>query len=139
MQSVVGQFPINQLIHSVSQRKPSVATLQSSTPVAPTLTLPQDKSTQYRNFPDPEEQLASKNDVVTLPLSTTATGKHVLTLPSSAFDKIGIDSSKSAAGVSYLVTVSENQIILTPKDDDLETKSVQTQTPQTVVELTYDD
>ncbi|CAK8697444.1 unnamed protein product [Clavelina lepadiformis] len=58
------------------------------------------------------------SDLVTLPLSTTASGRHVLTFPKSVLDKAGVDVNTSLSAdqsVSYIVTVSGDQIILTPE------------------------
>lgn len=50
------------------------------------------------------------DSVVTLPLSTDKSGKHILTLPIGASEEVGSD--KDPKSISYQVTLSNNQIIL---------------------------
>lgn len=52
----------------------------------------------------------SSDSVVTLPLSTDKSGKHILTLPIGASEEVGSD--KDPKSISYQVTLSNNQIIL---------------------------
>nr|XP_039264696.1 uncharacterized protein LOC120340486 [Styela clava] len=58
-------------------------------------------------------KLKSADSVVTLPLSTTESGKHILTLPVSAADGEELGDKSGTKSISYQVTMSDDQIILT--------------------------
>ena len=94
--------------------------------------------------------------MVTLPLSTAPSGRQILTFP-SAFTKADQDATPNPfQNLSFVVTVSDDQIILTPDQED-EHASEKSESenssevffdfgphegrsaPPTVVELTYDD
>nr|CAB3242103.1 Elf [Phallusia mammillata] len=58
-------------------------------------------------------------DVVTLPLSLTSSGEHILTLPISSLTKAGggdIRTQHPKDNMSYYVSVNGDQIVLTPQN-----------------------
>lgn len=62
-------------------------------------------------------KLKSADSVVTLPLSTTKSGKHILTLPMSVKEGEELSEKCSSKSISYQVTMSNDQIILTLDND----------------------
>lgn len=102
----VGTIPgLASLINGTSNKKQTYSAVQQSS-----------SSSSEKSSQNPlVNRLMSSESVVTLPLSTTSTGKHILTLPVSVMD--GDDHSvnvrDSVKSISYQVTMSNDQIILT--------------------------
>lgn len=97
------------------------------------------KESQLKDSSPNTSRSFENNDSILLPLSTTPSGRKVLTLSTNKF------TTTEGQDISYFVTISDGQIVLTPKSKDeidigvSDEESEDSETQPTIVELTYDD
>ena len=138
--------PVNQPAKRFSASGPS---LKSSTNSSKISDKPKLLSSKPPNFFEVglDGSMNEKPQAISLPLSTTENGHQIITLPKSTLDSTDFNSLAFLSeinGVSYVVTLNDNQIILTPRKDQAKLLKVNEErqvgrSAQTIVELTYDD